>query len=293
MKIKNKKYIPYYIVGGIIIAIAIIIVIVVVIGNSSDNEVTTEHEEESTLFMNGEVPYYSDVAASAYDKEDFSMTDEGRIVYTESNVKYSTGIDVSSHQGDIDWEEVASDGIEFAIIRIGYRGYGSAGIICEDDKSEENMTNAVAAGLKVGVYFYSQATSTEEAQEEAEFILNIIEKYDIDYPVVFDWENEPDITMRTDNMTGDEITDCAVSFCNTVKSAGYTPAIYLNLSNAYNQYDLSRIKQYTLWYAQHEGEQPDMYYNYTIWQYTDTGIVDGIDGYVDLNISFSDFDNKT
>ncbi|MCD7827747.1 MAG: glycoside hydrolase family 25 protein [Clostridiales bacterium] len=288
MTLKDKKFIPYYIAGGVLVLIAVLCVVIISASPKNEPEETTE-PESTTLFMNGEVPYYEDVAASAYDKEDFTMTDEGRIVYSNASVRYTTGIDVSSHQGTIDWEKVAADGIEFAIIRIGYRGYGAAGNICEDEYSEENIKNASAAGLKVGVYFYSQAVNTDEALEEAEFVLDIIENYDIEYPVVFDWENEPDIAMRTDNVTGDELTDCAVSFCNAVKTAGYTPAIYLNLNNAYNQYDLSKIKQYCIWYAQHEGEQPEMYYSYTIWQYSDTGTVDGISGNVDLNISFSDF----
>lgn len=290
MRLKDKKFIPYYIAAAVIVSLAVLIVIIIGIRgrtNPAEAEITTH--EPATLFMNGEVPYYADVAASAYRKESFSMSEEGRMVYADDAVSYSTGIDVSSHQGEIDWEAVKADGIDFAMIRIGFRGYGSSGNLCEDDRGRENIGNAAEAGLSVGVYFYSQATTPEEAAEEADFVLEILKDHDIGYPVVFDWENEPDVAMRTDGMTGDEITDCAVAFCEEIKKAGYIPAVYFNLTDAYVRYDLSRIKDYPFWYAQHEGEAPLFYYQYTIWQYSDTGSVDGINGNVDLNIAFSDF----
>ena len=290
MRLKDKKFIPYYITAAVIILLAVLIVII--IGHRSGEETPEEvptTQEPSTLFMNGEVPYYADVAASAYKKDSFSLNEDGRMVYADDAVSYTTGIDVSSHQGEIDWDAVKADGIDFAMIRIGFRGYGASGNLCEDDRGRENIENAADAGLSVGVYFYSQATTPEEAAEEADFVLEILKDHDIEYPVVFDWENEPDVAMRTDGMTGDEITDCAVAFCEKIKNAGYIPAVYFNLTDAYVRYDLSRIKDYPFWYAQHEGESPLFYYQYTIWQYSDTGSVDGIDGNVDLNIAFSDF----
>lgn len=287
MTLKDRKFIPYYIIAAVIVAASIVIVTVVsaTIINKTPEEVAPE---ETTLFMNGEVPYYPEIPAATYNEENFTMED-GRITYEDAAVNHSTGIDVSAFQGDIDWEAVAQDNIDFAIIRIGYRGYGSEGIIREDENARKNIVEASAAGLNVGVYFYSQAITQEEAVEEAEFVLNIIKDYNIDGPVVYDWENEPGVGMRTDNLDGSIITQCAVGFCERIKSEGYTPAVYFNLTDAYVRYDLDKISDYIFWYAQHEGEIPAFYYNYNIWQYSDSGKVNGIDGNVDMNISFIDF----
>lgn len=285
MNLRDKSFIPYYISAAMLIISSIILVIVIsVTGNIKEPEITTT--EQTTLFMNGEVPYYPDIPASAYPDENFTM-ENGRIVYNDKTVGYTTGIDVSSFQGDIDWNAVADDGIDFAIIRVGLRGYGTSGNIYEDDNARRNLKNAAAAGLNVGVYFYSQAISTEEALEEAEFVLDIIKDYKIDAPVVFDWENEPGIGMRTDNLDGNTLTDCAVVFCERIKQACYIPAVYFNLTDAYVRYNLDKIKDYVFWYAQHKGEAPKFYYAYSIWQYSDSGEVDGIKGNVDLNICFN------
>ena len=285
MSLSDKSFIPYYISAAMLIISSIILVIVISV-TSADSEPETTTTEQTTLFMNGEVPYYPDIPASAYLNEKFT-TENGRIVYNDSSVGYTTGIDVSAFQGDIDWDSVADDGIDFAIIRVGLRGYGTSGNIYEDDNARKNLKNAADAGLNVGVYFYSQAISTEEALQEAEFVLDIIKDYKIDAPVVFDWENEPGVGMRTDNLDGNTLTECAVVFCERIKQAGYIPAVYFNLTDAYVRYDLDRIKDYVFWYAQHEGEAPKFYYAYSIWQYSDSGKVDGINGNVDLNICFN------
>lgn len=285
MSLRDKKFIPYYILAAALILFAVTIVLVISVTNSN-TEPTTTTQEQTTIFMNGEVPYYPDIPASAYLQESFSMKDD-RIIYNDNSVSYTTGIDVSAFQGDIDWKAVKNDGIDFAIIRVGLRGYGSAGNIREDDNARKNLINAAEAGLQTGVYFYSQAITPEEALEEAEFVLDIIKNYKIDAPVVFDWENEPGIGMRTDNLDSNTLTQCAIAFCEKVKDAGYTPAIYFNLTDAYVRYNLDKIKDYVFWYAQHEGESPKFYYTYSIWQYSNTGKVKGINGTVDLNICFN------
>ncbi len=289
MTFRDKKYIPYYILSAIIVAASLTIVSVtsatIIKKNKTPQEIIPE---TTTIFMNGEIPYYPNIPASSYGTENFTMED-GRIEYTDASTDYSTGIDISAFQGNIDWNAVKNDGIDFAIIRVGYRGYGAEGIIREDDNARKNIVNATAAGLDVGVYFYSQAITAEEAVEEADFVLDIIKDYDFNGPVVFDWETELGKKMRTDNLSGEIITDCAVAFCERVKEHNYTPAVYFNLSDAYVRYDLDRISNYVLWYAQHEGDAPAFYYNYNIWQYSDSGEVDGIKGKVDMNISFIDF----
>lgn len=286
MSFKDKKLIPYYLIAVLMIIAAAAAVAVIILTSDLYREEETTTTEPTTVFMNGNVPYYADIPASAFQAEKFAYND-GRIEYNDTSVGFSTGVDVSSFQGNIDWEAVAADGIEFAIIRVGFRGYGAAGSIHKDDNAEKNIQGANDAGLSVGVYFYSQAITVEEAVEEADFVLSIIKKHKITAPVVFDWENEPDVNMRTDNLDGTTLTDCAVAFCERIRSAGYMPAVYFNLTDAYKRYDLSRIKDYTLWYAQHRGTSPEFYYNYNIWQYSDSGTVNGIKGNVDLNISFN------
>lgn len=285
MILLNKKFIPFYITAVFLIATSIMIVRFTSTHEVKNQETTTT-QAQTPVYINGNVPYYPDIPVSSYMKENFTMID-GRIAYTDNSVSYTTGIDVSSFQGDIDWEAVAEDGIDFAIIRAGLRGYGASGNIYEDEKARENLRNAAAAGIQTGVYFYSQAITPEEAAEEAEFVLDIIKDFRIEAPVVFDWENEPDVAMRTDNLDSYTLNLCAIAFCEKIKEAGYTPAVYFNLTDAYTRYDLDKIKDCVFWYAQHEGAAPEFYYSYNIWQYSDNGEVNGIDGRVDLNICFN------
>ncbi|MBR5233719.1 MAG: glycoside hydrolase family 25 protein [Clostridia bacterium] len=290
MDFRNSRYIPYYIAGALII-IASVVIAIIVPGLQIEEEIpsqTRPPETTSVLRIEDGVPVYPDIPASTFAQDNFIMKN-GRAEYIDKNVKTYTGIDVSSFQRNIDWNKVKADGIEFAIIRVGFRGYGSKGDIHKDDNAKKNIEGALKAGLKVGVYFFSQAITVEEAIEEAEFVIDFIKDYKITFPVVFDWENEPGKNMRTDNLPDNILTDCAVAYCERVKQAGYIPAVYFNLNYGYMRYNLSSIKDYTFWFAQYKEESPEFYYNYSIWQYSYTGKVDGIDSDVDLNISFTDF----
>ena len=288
MDFRNSKYIPYYVAGFFIILTSVIIAFLIpALNNISQPEVTLP-PETTTIKIGDGVPVYPDIPASSFAQEKF-IIENGRAKYIDENVKTYTGVDVSKFQGDIDWQKVKNDGIDFAIIRVGLRGYGRSGEIYEDENARKNIKEALDAGLRVGVYFFSQAITVEEAVEEARFVLDFIKDYNITFPVVFDWENEPDKNMRTDNLPDSVLTDCAVAYCETVKQAGYIPAVYFNLNFGYLRYNLDAIKDYTFWFAQHKEDSPEFYYNYSIWQYTHTGRVDGIDADVDLNISFTDF----
>lgn len=210
---------------------------------------------------------------------------DGRVKYS-GNTEALTGIDVSYYQGDIDWTAVAADGIDFAFIRVGYRGYGE-GTLNEDECFKKNISGAIAAGIEVGIYFFSQAITEAEAIEEARYVLSLIDGYDVTWPVVFDWETIGSASARTDNLDGQSLTKCAVAFCEAVKNAGYTPMVYFNKTLGYLKYDMSQIQQYELWYAYYH-EAPDFIYDYQIWQYG-AGAVKGISGQVDLNIAFKDY----
>lgn len=199
-----------------------------------------------------------------------------------------TGIDVSVFNGTINWNAVKNSGIEFAMIRVGFRGYGAAGTLVEDSRFKENIENAKKAGVKVGVYFVTQATNESEAVEEANWVINKIRQYQIDYPVAMDVEfsSESNHNGRADNLSKSTRTAVVKRFCQRIKEAGYTPMVYLNVDWAYNYVDMSQLKSFDTWIAHYRNNPnlgPSYTGNYTIWQYTSTGNVSGVSGNVDCN----------
>ena len=212
------------------------------------------------------------------------------ISYKDSEIESFKGIDVSKFQGDIDWEKVADDGVDFAFVRVGYRGYETAKLV-EDENCKINIENALKNNIKTGVYFYTQAISEEEAIEEANFVIDIIKDYDINYPVAFDLEIVGEETARTNNLTVDERVKIVKAFCDTVKEAGYTPMLYGNLATMFSMVEYEDVIEYDKWFAYYDVE---LYYPYelAIWQYSCTGKVDGIEGNCDLNIAFKDLSTK-
>jgi len=201
------------------------------------------------------------------------------------------GIDVSQYQEEINWEKVAADGVKFAFIRIGYRGYGSQGKLQYDERYEENIKGALKNGIAVGVYFLTQAISVAEAQEEARFVLDAIAPYNVSWPVVLDVEGTSGKHPRTENLDADERTEYVAAFCDVIADNGYTPMIYSNISWFLKQMMLERLTKYDKWFAQY-WSRPFFPYEFSVWQYTSSGRVDGITGSVDLNISMKDFGKK-
>lgn len=233
------------------------------------------------------LPVYENVPACSLDMNSI-VTRNGYSFYKPGGrITSIPGIDVSVHQGAIDWQQVRDAGVEFAIIRVGYRTYGG-GEIKLDEGFVDNISGATAAGLKVGVYFFSQAVTVDEAVAEADAVLDAIAPYDITYPVVYDWELIYDDTARTDDIPVDVLTDSCIAFCERVKSAGYTPMIYQNKGTTLFKLDLPRLQDYDFWLAEY-GSEPTYYYDYQMWQYSCTGRIPGIAGEVDLNISFKDY----
>lgn len=255
---------------------------------TDEEETTTEGVTYDSIYVedvNGDyVPAFDGVEQSKFDPKLFVKDEKDRMIYSDSSVKTASGIDVSEFQGEIDWEKVRADGIDFVILRAGCRGYGPSGLIYGDDKFLENYEAARAAGLEVGAYFFSQAISPEEAVEEAQFVIDLVEGLELTYPIAYDWEHVEDETARTADMTGDEITACGKAFCETVEQAGYTPQIYFNCEHGYFGYDLPEVNRFDFWLAEFN-DLPTFFYNYTIWQYSETGTVDGIDSTVDMNIA--------
>lgn len=232
------------------------------------------------------VPINRSLKQHQFDEACLNVLESGEFQYIQDGQVIShKGIDVSKHQGEIDWQLVAQDGVEFAFIRVGNRGYGT-GKLVEDENFEANITGAIAAGIKVGVYFYSQAIDETELREEADLVLEKIAPYKIDCPVVFDVEKVAGDDGRMNKLSVEERTNLTRLFCEIIADAGYKPMIYHNTEMGALMLGLESLEEYDKWFAAYSDK---FYYpyEYKIWQYSQKGTVQGIKGEVDLNISFA------
>ena len=211
--------------------------------------------------------------------EDFVTDDQGFVHCLTADCRL--GIDVSGFQGQINWEQVRSAGVEFVFIRVGGRGT-SQGSLYTDDYAQQYYQGAKKAGLAVGAYFFSQSITPAEAQEEAMFVLKQIQDWDLDLPVVYDWEWVSD-TARTADLSGFQLTHCTEAFCQIIKNAGLTPMVYFNYSQGMQMLNLNRLSKYPLWLALYH-PYPDFPYRVDYWQYSCTGRIPGIEVDVDLNL---------
>lgn len=225
------------------------------------------------------------VATNDYDYDKLE-TYEGRHYYVDnSKVTSRVGIDVSTYNGGINWSKVAAQGVDFAYIRAGYRGVTEGGLF-QDERFEKNFKRAKKYGLQVGVYFFSQALNADEAHEEAEFLLNILGDSSMDLPVVFDLERSSEKGSRTKNISVDQATEAALAFGEDLRDAGYNVMIYMNKQAATNMFDLSKLQDYSFWYAEYGVDNPTLDFDFCTWQYRDDGSAFGIGGNVDMNIMF-------
>lgn len=212
----------------------------------------------------------------------------GKLKYVSDGKKVSfLGVDISRYQKDIDFNQVKDQGIDFVMIRVGARGY-KTGTLTMDEYFEKNLNGALEAGLDVGLYFYSQAISVQEATDEANMVLNAIGDKKIKYPIAFDMEFVENDMSRIDTLSKDEKTLIAATFANTINNAGYRPMIYGNKEWLLKKIDVSKFTQSSIWLAQYD-DVPDYPYTFDMWQYTTSGEVYGIDGSVDMNICFVDY----
>ncbi len=244
-------------------------------------------EETGDYFYFGGKKVYvvEELPKSTYDNSLFQVNENGFLTYDSDEYTCKIGIDVSRYQENIDWAAVKGAGVQFAMLRLGYRGYGTGALVM-DPYFQQNIQGAQANGIEVGVYFFSQAITPEEGAEEARFCLNALKGYHITYPIVFDWESyDSSLEPRTDGLDDKILTQCAVAFCEEVEAAGYQSMVYSNLTYFYLHFDLNQLVDYPLWLAQYNS-RPSFYYHFDIWQYSGTGKVPGIDGNVDLNIHF-------
>lgn len=252
---------------------------------------------------NYKVSVYDDLERNTLTADDFYWDDRGRLVCTNEDFRTRFGIDVSAYQNrrcpnnTIDWEAVADDGVDFAMIRVGLRGY-SGGTILSDAFGAQNIDGAMEAGIETGVYFFSQAITVEEAIEEADFVLRILEEHEIDGPVAYDWELGT-TSYRAHSLAPEIATACAVAFCQRIEEAGYQPIVYMGKEVGYNKYNLPQLQDYPIWFPEYrypvsspERVYPSFYYQMDYWQFCDgdtrytTAEVNGITGPVDMNLQF-------
>jgi GH25 family lysozyme M1 (1,4-beta-N-acetylmuramidase) len=221
-------------------------------------------------------------SGSYYDSESFWQQDDRVFYESEDGAVGKTGVDVSAYQADIDWWAVAADGIDYAMIRIAWRG-NTDGYLHEDICFEQNWAGTQEVGIPCGVYFFSQAVTVEEAREEAVFALDLLAGRELTYPVVFDYEaNDGHRLAGIDRETA---TACARTFCDIISEGGYEPMIY---GNRYDlQYlDISQLSDIPIWFAEYS-QAPSFEEPFAMWQYTNSGSVAGIGTPADLNLSFS------
>lgn len=221
---------------------------------------------------------------SPYDWSGLERTGDRLAYYEGGDLRSQMGVDVSSHQGSIDWQAVADDGIDFAIVRVGNRGY-TEGTLSVDELFAQNIDGAAAAGLETGAYFFSQALSADEAREEADLVLEQLAGRQVDLPIAYDHESVADSAGRANQLAGEDLAVCARAFCERLEAAGYETMVYGN------KQDIARFEGDTLddrprWLAEYGVAVPTAQFDFTIWQYTNNGSIAGIDTAVDLDIRF-------
>ena len=212
---------------------------------------------------------------------DADKTEIQKLQATSGNAK--VGIDVSKWNGIIDWDKVKNAGVQFAIVRAGYRG-SVTGSLVEDPQFVANMKGAAAAGIPVGVYFFTQATDEKEAVEEASAVLELIRDFQLSYPVFIDTEGAGG-NGRADGLGAETRTLVCEAFCRTVENAGYTAGVYASRNWYNNNLQTARLENYHIWLAEYRSVPLYQGY-YKTWQYTSKGKVDGIEGRVDMNITY-------
>lgn len=283
---------PFKPLIAIVAALLVAAVVFLVVANVSKlvsapqqtQKATTTTTVKSKGGLSTAIANAKNLFTTTYDWDNLSAKGS-RITYKADGKTVSrTGIDVSEHNGKINWTKVAADGIDFAYIRIGYRG-SVHGNIKADKRFAQNFAGAKKAGLDIGVYFFSQATTTKEAKAEARYVVRKLGGYATKYPIVFDMEPSQSGNDRVAELSNAQLTAVAQAFCKEVESLGYHACVYGSRADLAH-YDLSSLTDYGFWYAEY-ANQPTMALRFGIWQYSDSATVDGIDGNVDLDLDLT------
>ncbi len=279
-----------------------LVVGMIIIHNKSRKEIAAIQEELDTVIeeqshinvTNVYVPERKitegQVSVNPYITENFRIDNGFMAYFDENGDKIShLGCDLSYHNKYVNFQELAASGCEFVMLRCGFRGYSEGGLM-KDEKFDMYATEAQRAGLKIGVYFFTQALTVEEAVEEAEYTLKLIEDYDISYPVAFDTEYIDDENARSNkNEITDELrTEIIMAFCERIRQDGYYPMVYASENWIRRYMEIEPLRKYDFWAPQYN-EENDFLYDFTIWQYTEKGSIPGVKGDVDLDISMVDY----
>jgi len=255
-------------------------------GSTMVEALRSVYSDELVIYTGGRFYFFpidDSLEKNNYDSERLTVNEDGTLDYElEDGTMAKKGVDVSKYQGEVDWQKVRDAGVDFAIIRAGIRGYESGKLVAEENFVENAMA-ASATGMEIGVYFFSQAITEEEAVEEADLVIEALDGNEISFPIVYDLERVGG--GRMDGLTAEQMTDNCLAFCNRVREAGYTPMVYGNLMTFMMMLDQQRLADIDKWFAYYNN---DFYYpyKYRIWQYSESGRVDGIEGDVDLNLAF-------
>lgn len=253
-------------------------------------EAKIEQEKPINVYFPKRELLAGEIFKNSYNPENFVIEDGFMAYYDDNGEKIShAGIDLSYHNEKVDWDALADSPIEFVMLRCGYRGYTEGGLV-EDEKFREYAQAANDHGIALGVYFFTQAITEEEAVSEADYVIDLIDEYNISYPVAFDTElvdSEEARTTKAD-LTKEELSNICIAFCERIKEAGYYPMVYASENWFRRKLDVTMLKDYDFWAPQYL-EQNDFLYDFTIWQYTESGAAPGVDGECDLDISLVDY----
>lgn len=273
---------------------------------SEDEIVLMLSDSEETQIINADILDIGQEDEITAEHENVEVVDEeGVELELTENIALSYGIDVSHYQKEIDWAKVKASGIDFALIKCGGRSIGDDANLYRDSCFDDNIQGALANGIQVGIYFFSQATSVREAYEEASYCVSLIDRYQITYPVAFDWESAEGYRVNNVSISREDMTQIVEVFCDTIEGCGYQPMVYFCRNDWYNIVDAERLTQkYKTWLAVYYNEYyyrnntwklgnsvAEFDYKYDCWQYGVSDTVDGIDGYVDMNVAFFSYDN--
>lgn len=270
--------------------------------NNEIEIVTIEQQEEEDYSLDGKhtrlrkldgteewVAINPNFPKSEYDYSNLVTTNAKYRYFEEDRCVSTIGVDVSKDQTYIDFNKVKKAGIDFVIIRVGTRGYQS-GQINPDEYFKDNIKRAIDAGLEVGVYFVSNAVSVEEAEEEAQYVIDLVSGYKLTYPICMGLNYISGDVSRMETVNKKDKASIARAFLNKIKEAGYKPCVYSTKEWLINEIDLSRIvADYDFWITNTLDETPDYPYRFSVWQYTNTASVEGISGNVSLNLCFDDY----
>lgn len=268
------------------------------LGNANvEKKQESQNESQAYISYGGKnIPVLAGVQTNPLTANDFSWSG-GRLVYTSDAFTTRFGIDVAAYQNrncennTIDWDAVANDGVKFAMVRIALRGT-SSGTLFPDAFYSENVDGAMSAGIDTGVYIFSQAITVDEAVEEADYVIGLLNGRKLTGPVAYDWEMK-DSTYRVYGTDPSVATACAKAFCQRIEEAGYQAMLYCSKYVGYMKFDLSQLTDYPIWYPEYKSTStdascvyPNFYYHVDYWQFSDRLTIDGIGGKVDADLQF-------